>query len=214
VRVRLVLALAVLLTAAMFVIEMSGSAPRIAGSDHAGTRTFSAVVPGGGMLCQRAPRLPPDAARVELLLGTHQASVPGLQLRFIDARGAAVASGQLPAGARPGLVTIPLNRASGKAAATGVCLRVHGSTSLLLGGEVGEVNPYSERVDGTLRAGRIGLVYLRAGDETWWQLLPRLADRFARGKASFFGEWTLPVLALLLLGVWVATCRLLLRELT
>jgi hypothetical protein len=34
------------------------------------------------------------------------------------------------------------------------------------------------------------------------------------GKASFLGEWTLPVLAVLLLGVWIATVRLLARELT
>ena len=37
--------------------------------------------------------------------------------------------------------------------------------------------------------------------------------RFGLGKASFFGDWTLPAVALLLLGVWVGTVRLLLREL-
>jgi hypothetical protein len=41
-----------------------------------------------------------------------------------------------------------------------------------------------------------------------------LTRRFGLGKASFFGDWTLPVAALLLLGVWVATVRLLARELT
>jgi hypothetical protein len=69
-------------------------------------------------------------------------------------------------------------------------------------------------VDGSQQPGRISLLYLRAGSETWWQLLPTLARRFGLGKASFFGAWTLPLAALLLLGVWVSAVRLLLRELT
>jgi hypothetical protein len=214
VRVRVVLALAIVLAAGTLAIEMSGRAPRIAGSDHASTAMFSAVVPAGGVLCQLAPRLPKDAARVELRLGTHESSMPGLRLRFDDAPGAAVATGLLRAGARQGLATIPLNRARGAPEAKRVCMRVEGSTSILVGGEIGQVTPDSEQVDGMLRPGRIGLLYLRAGEESWWQLLPLLADRFALGKASFFGGWTLPVLALVLLGVWVATWRLLVRELT
>ena len=57
-------------------------------------------------------------------------------------------------------------------------------------------------------------MYLRPGSESWWQLLGVLDERFGFGKATFFGDWTLPVAALLLLGVWVATVRLLIRELT
>jgi hypothetical protein len=76
------------------------------------------------------------------------------------------------------------------------------------------VSPIAEVVDGSQQPGRISLLYLRAGSESWWQLLPTLSRRFGLGKASFFGAWTLPLAALLLLGVWVSAVRLLLRELT
>jgi hypothetical protein len=73
--------------------------------------------------------------------------------------------------------------------------------------------PGTESVNGRRVAGAISLVYLRHGSESWWELLPTLTTRFGLGKASVFGDWTLPVLALLLLGVWVVTLRLLVREL-
>jgi hypothetical protein len=60
----------------------------------------------------------------------------------------------------------------------------------------------------------MAVVYLRPGRESWWQLLPTLSRRMGFGKALFFGTWTLPVAALLLLGLWIAVGRLLLRELT
>jgi hypothetical protein len=95
-----------------------------------------------------------------------------------------------------------------------MCLRVSGALPVVLGGEGGSITSNSELVNGHRQPGRISLIYLRPGDESWWQLLPTLARRFGLGKASFFGEWTLPLLAVLLLCVWVATARLLTRELT
>jgi hypothetical protein len=56
-------------------------------------------------------------------------------------------------------------------------------------------------------------MYLREHRESWWQLLPTLVDRFGLGKASLIGDWTLPTVAVLFLGTWVAVVRLLLREL-
>jgi hypothetical protein len=58
------------------------------------------------------------------------------------------------------------------------------------------------------------MLYFRQGGETWWQLLPTLTRRFGLGKASLFGDWTLPAVALLLLVVWIGTARLVVRELT
>jgi hypothetical protein len=69
-------------------------------------------------------------------------------------------------------------------------------------------------VDGKPQPGRIDVVYLRPGRESWWQLLPTLDQRFGLGKASFFGGWTLPALALALLCVWIAAARLLAEGLT
>jgi hypothetical protein len=88
---------------------------------------------------------------------------------------------------------------------------VGGSSNVAIGGQAGPGG--TERVDGKPEPGNISLLYFRPGSESWWQLLPTLVTRFGLGKASFFGGWTLPVLALLLLALWVGTVRLLIREL-
>jgi hypothetical protein len=207
---RIVLAVAVAAAVAGLVIDMSGRAPRTAGSDHASPTIFAATVPGHGTLCQPAAYLPDDAAQVQVLIGSYGRPLAGVRLTFLDSGGHVVASGRVPAGAHEGLVLIPIRRVSHATAST-ACLRNGGAGQLALGGEGGPVNPNSAVVNGSQQAGRMSLVYFRAGKESWWSLLPELTRRFGLGKAPFFGSWTLPLAALLLLGVWVATLRLLLR---
>jgi hypothetical protein len=209
-RVRIVLALAVAAAMVGLILDMSGSAPRTAGSDHASPLIFAATVPGHGTVCQPAAYLPEDASRVQILIGSYGRPLANLRLSFRDTGGHEVASGRVPAGAHEGLVVIPITRISATAGST-ACLRNGGPGQLALGGEGGPVNPNSEVVNGSQQPGRMSLVYLRAGKESWWSLLPELSRRFGLGKASFFGSWTLPVAALLLLGVWIAALRLLLR---
>jgi hypothetical protein len=214
VRVRLVLAVALLAVTGALVLEMSGSAPRSAGSDHVSAVVLAAAVPGGGEVCQPVAPPPSDAAQVQILIDTAGRPVPDLSVRLLDAAGNEAAAGQRPAGGREGYVALPLRRVRGAPAATRACLRIGGSSKVLLGGEGGPLSPITEVVDGSQQPGRISLLYLRAGSESWWQLLPTLSRRFGLGKATFFGAWTLPLAALLLLGVWVSAVRLLLRELT
>jgi hypothetical protein len=212
VRVRVVVALALLLVAGGFILDMSGRAPRTAGSDHVSPAVFAATVPGGGTVCQPASALPADAASVQLLIGTYGQPVPALSISFLGQGGQALGGGSLT-GAHEGLVTIPLSARRAAGASTRVCLHVGGRHPVVIGGESGPLNPISEQVNGVQQSGRISLLYFRAGKESWWQLLGTLDTRFGVGKASFFGDWTLPAAALLLLGAWVATVRLLAREL-
>jgi hypothetical protein len=221
------LGLAVLLALAALVLDMSGSAPRGAGSDHNNPAIFAAVVPGGGTLCQPIVGLSGDAARAQLLIGTYGHPTPALRLSFTDAGGATLAAGSLPAGLPEGLITIPFHHLTGPpthppppgAGGGGggevnrFCLTVGGHTNVALGGEGGPIGPSSELVDGAAQGGRVSLLYLRAGSESWWQLLPALDRRFGLGKAGFFGDWTLPFAALALACVWGLVIRLLLREL-
>jgi hypothetical protein len=109
-------------------------------------------------------------------------------------------------------VHIPLTQSSDLPLASRACLHVSGTAKVALAGEYGPGNP--ETIDGKPQAASISLIYLRRGRESWWQLLPTLDTRFGLGKASLFGDWTLPVLAALLLAVWAATIRLVWRELT
>ena len=211
--VRAVLALGVTLAVGLLLLEMSASAPRTAGSDHVGDPVFAAVVPGGGVLCQPVSPLPDDARRVRLLIGTYGRPVPDLSIRFTSATGVSVAHGELAAGAREGYVTIPIARATPPGPASTICLHIGGSARVAIGGERAPTTADSERVNGTLDAGDIGLLYLRAGNETWWQLFPVLSQRFGFGKATFFGAWTLPAVVIVMVGVWAAAVRLLAREL-
>lgn len=208
------LCVALLAVVGAFVLDMSGRAPRTAGSDHVSPAVFSATVAGRGVLCQPGVSLPDDAARVQLLVGTYGRPVPDLRIAFLGATGTEVATGHLPMGAQEGYVTIPLVRTRGAVGASSMCLRVGDSARIVLGGEGGAFGANSEMVDGHAQSGRITLLYLRQGSESWWELLPELTRRFGLGKASFFGGWTLPVVALLLAGVWADAMRLLLRELT
>jgi hypothetical protein len=208
-----VLGAALLVVVGALVLDMSASAPRTAGSDHTATPVFSATIPAGGRLCQGHVSLPDDAARVQFLIGTYGHPVPALRLSFIDAGGNPVAEGHLSAGAREGVLTIPIDHVR-RAPATAACLRVGGAYNVVLGGENGPVTPGSAVVDGNPQPGRIGLLYFRSGSESWWQLLPELSRRFGLGKASFFGDWTLLLATVLLLAVWVGAVRLLVRELT
>jgi hypothetical protein len=192
---------------------MSGRAPRTAGSDHVGFAVFSASVPGRGVLCQGAAGVPEGAAHVQLLIGTYGHPVPDLRIEFLTAAGVVLAAGHLAPGAREGVVSIPLTSLR-RGIASSSCLHVGGSSGVVLGGEGGPVTPSSEVINGKPQPGRIGLLYFRPGSESWWQLLPVLSHRFGLGKASFLGDWSLPVAALLLLSAWVGAVRLLARELT
>jgi len=209
---RLVLGVALLLAAGALALDMSGRAPRLAGTDHISPAIFSASLPHGGTLCQPVMTLPSEAQRMEVLIGTYGARVPALSASFKGTGGRTLATGRLAAGAHEGYVQIPLGYPHGPTAEGVLCLHVSGTHKVVFGGESSS-GPVAELVDGKPQPGRIDVVYLRPGRESWWQLLGALDQRFGVGKASLFGDWTLPAMALALLGVWIAAARLLAREL-
>lgn len=213
-RVRAALGVALTLAVAALVLVMSGRASRLAGTDHTNPNEFVATMRGGQELCQPGMLLPNDAQRVQILVGTYGHPVPALTMRFLGASGQ-LTSGQRAAGAKEGEVSVPLRYPHGPTVGGTLCVHVGPIPSrMVLGGDVFTPGPSSEQVAGKPQGGRISVSYLRPGRESWWQLLPTLDRRFGLGKASFFGDWTLPVAALLLLGVWVASARLLVREST
>lgn len=212
-RVRAVVAAGLVLVVIAFVLGMSGSAPRLADSSHVSADVFSAVVPGEGTLCQPVAPLPSDAARVSLLVGTYGRRVPPGSLRFVDAAGRTVAYGDLPAGSTQGDVSIPIIRASPAGTEAKVCLHIGGNSKIAIAGQALPSTAGSEVVNGKPQLGVISLSYFRRGSETWWQLLPTVSHRFGLGKALFLGTWTLPLMALLLLAIWIAAFKLLDREL-
>lgn len=210
-RLRVALAVALLCVLGVFALEMSGSAPRLASTNHVDAREFVATIPPHGTLCQPGVLLPPEAASVQTLIATYHRPVPTLAISFV-ARGRTVTSGRLSAGAKQGYVTVPLHYPHGPTLAGTLCIRMDNGHRIVVGGEPFAVSPSTERVDGQPQAGSIAISFMRPGSESWWQLLPTLIGRFTYGKSAFFGDWTLPLAALLLLLVWIATIRLLAGE--
>ena len=174
---------------------------------------FSASVPGGETVCQPVDSLPADVRFVRVVAGTDGQLVPAMRLRFINAAGASVAEGKSGAGNLQGYVTFPLTRGPQAGSAVEVCLHVYGATRVRLAGQYHQINPGSEVVNGQPRRGIVSLQYAPGGGETWWQYLPALSRRFDLGKVGLFGTWTLAVMGLLLLVVWIVAVRLLDREL-
>lgn len=211
-RVRIVLGVALALVGAAVVATLSRSDERLAGTNLIPQRTYAVVVPPGRTACQRDTPLVDDGAAAQLLVGTYGHPRPPLTVTFASADGDVVAAGRTPPAPGQGLATARFAGGAVEGARTvRACVRNDGPHEIALGGAVAD--PASAaRVGGAPSGGTIGVRYLRAGRESWWAVAPVVAQRFGLGKASAFGAWTLPLLALALLGLWLAAVRLLLRE--
>lgn len=211
-RMRVALAVALLCVVVVFAIEMSGSAPRLSGTDHIDPRSFVVILPPKSSVCQPIASLPGDTGSVKLLVGTYGRPLPAISAKFVGPRGAEVTGGQLPAGGRQGYVSIPLRHPHGPSVSGTLCFHFDSEHNVAVAGEPLAASATSASVNGQPQPAGLAFYYLRPGSESWWELLPLLTQRFGFGKAAFFGEWTLPAAALLLLGIWTATIRLLCKE--
>ena len=213
-RVRIALGLALLATLIGFLVDMSGSAPRLAGGDRIrwpAPDPAVAVTPAGSRMCVEGTILPGDAASMQIAI--HGAArLPRIGVTFIDGAGKLLANGVLPAGAAPsGAVSIVLRHRPHAPSAVGyLCLRVGGHATLVYDGVAGVG---TTTVNGIDQSGSPAIIYYRRGSESWWSLLGALDQRFGLGKSTIFGDWTLPVVALAALALFGGVVRLLLREL-
>jgi hypothetical protein len=219
-RVRIALALAFAAILIGFLIDMSGSAPRLAGDDHVAWPPviLADTVTGGGVVCLTGVVVPDDAARMVMTIGNILAApfpLPRIAVDFRAASGRELAGGVLAAGAAPGEnVSIPLRYPHGPSAAGTLCLHVGGHRALHFGAEAVPVASESgTTVDGVAQPSRPAILYYRPGRDSWWALLGTLDFRLGLGKSAIFGDWTLPVLVLAALALWVGVVRLVVREL-
>jgi hypothetical protein len=211
--VRVVLAVGFGLLLVLVGVKVLGRAAGVAGSNRVAPAVFAVSLPRGGLLCQGVAPLPADAAGVAITIGSYDAPFPATRVRFLADTGAVSAAGQIPAGAPAGPTSIPLERPRDAPAASRLCLRFAGHTHVVVAGGATTPGPGSAQVDGRPQPGVVGLTYYRRPGESWWSLLPTLVERFGRGKAAFFGDWTLPACGLAIVAVWILAARLLAREL-
>ncbi len=210
---RAVIVLGVLLVIGTLVLDMSGSAQRLTGSDGVRTEVFAVVVPGGGTVCQTVGALPAQTGAAKMLVGTYYRPLPPLKLRFVDKSAATVAVGVLRGGGRQGSISIPLRKFGPLSTVRRACLQVGGRFRVALGGTPVPAHSAAAVVDGKPVTGLVAIYYLHRDSASWWEFLPVLDLRFALGKASFFGSWTLPFVVVLALLVWIAAVALIWREL-
>lgn len=211
-RLRIALAVALLCIAGAFALEMSGSARRLAGTNHIDPLGFVVVAPAGGRVCQPVALLPPGTGSVRALIGTYGRPLPAITTEFISPDEKVMTSGVLAGGGKQGYVDVPLHYSRRQGMPGTICLRFIGSHRVAIGGEPLAASTTSASVNGHPQPAGLALYYLRNKPESWWELLPIIVQRFGFGKAAFFGYWTLPAATLLLLLTWAAAMRLLVKE--
>jgi hypothetical protein len=212
-RVRLAIAVGLILVAAAVAAKLSESTQRLSGSNTQVAISGNAVpVAPGGSSCQ-PEGIPEDTAELRVFPGA-PAGVAGPLDATIADRGRTLARAAFGR-VRDGIpATAALSRAiEAERPSARVCFHNRGRTELRLAGDRTPVlgsgaNPY-----GTIFPDEPRVDFLRAGEESWWDLAGTVAERFGTAKTSFTGPWTLWAVLLLLAATWVATVVLLLRKL-
>jgi len=177
-------------------VTLLQSSPRSAGSNYVTELEEVAKLRGADRRCQDDESLPADTGALRLLIGTYGRPAPDLRVVVRRPGGQVVTSGALPGGGPEGHVDIPVRELDGGEGGVRVCVVV---------GEGGRTVLYGS-------AGRLHLEWLRPGSESWLELLPTVAHRFALGRWNPLGSLLLPAVALLLIATWFGAARLVLRE--
>lgn len=194
--VRAVLAAGFALLLVALAVTLLQSAPRSSGSNYVPELEEVAELRGPDRRCQDGEGVPADTGALRLLIGTYGRAAPALRVVVRRPGGGVVTSGARPAGGPEGHVDIPMQEVGRVVPGVRACVFVGGGGRTVLYGA----------------AGRVRLEWLRPGSESWLELLPTVAHRFALGRWNPVGTLLLPALALLLVAAWVAAARLVLRE--
>jgi hypothetical protein len=194
--VRAVLAAGFALLLAALILTLSHAEPRQAGTNHVPEIEEVAKRRGAWEHCQSGEIVPRDAANLRLLVGTYGRPTPELRVAARRRGGEVVTTGRLPAGGSEGHIQIPVRRVDRTQGGTRVCVSVASRGRTVLYGA----------------AGRLRLDWYREGSESWFELLPAVAHRFGLARANPIGSFLLPVAGVILLLGWVATARLIVRE--
>ena len=177
----------------------SKSEPRQAGSNRVVEGSFVAEMRAPGTLCQDAA-IPQDAASLRILIGTYGQPGPELELA-IRRGGRTIAGGSKAAGWVEGHLVIPIEGRDRAAEGDEVCIRALGRGRLAFAG-FSASGDAALSIDGRRQAAQMRLEYLRAGEESWLDLVPDIDRRYRQAKADVLDSaLALPVTGLLILIV-------------
>ena len=212
---RWVAAVGVCALVAALALALTRSEPRRSGTNMTPAGAFVIGLMAGQEACQESEVLPADTSAIRLTVGTHGQPGPPLEAIVTAPSGRVLTSGRLAAGWHEGLVRIPVKHVSTASEETRVCIRegrsAAGQAPIALAGnnQLGFVM----QVAGKESPGvRLRLDYMRAGSESWYQLLGTIAHRFSLGKAGFLRHWEWWAALVLILATAVLAIATILRS--
>jgi hypothetical protein len=212
-RVRLAIAVGLVLVLAAAALELSDSRQRLAGSNARVSGSGNEVRLAPGERTCQVLSIPGQTAALRVFPGA-PTGVAGPLDASIESGGGTVATAGFGRVRDEVVETAELTRPlQAELVGARVCFRNRGPVELRLAGDRTPVlytpgNPY-----GVIFPDEPRVDFMRAGEESWWDLAGTVAERFGLIKTSFTGPWTLWAVLALLAATWVASVALLLRRL-
>jgi hypothetical protein len=203
-RVRVALAVGLLLLLVALAVVLSQSPLTVAGANSVPVIRRILIVPPGGTACTPAGTLPAGTSAIRLSMFGNAG--PHVQL---TARSGpeVVASGERAAGwGITESLTVPVNRVGEERPNTEVCVKLGpGIEPVAFNGALGR-NATNPEVRG------FRVEYLQPGSKSWWSRASGVAERIGRGHAPS-GTWIVFLLIALMIAVAALAAQLVIREL-
>src|SRR4051812_10035452 len=181
---RTVLAVGPLLVALGVVVVLTIGDRPLLGTNRVGPASFFAVVPPGGTACTGAAQQVP-AGTGEVVVRTSTSQDGPLGVTIGDA-----GDGVRTQPYESGDTAIPLASPLSRPARAVICVRNGGFKPLGLAGTPAGTRS-RVRIDGRPADALIRIEYRAAARVSWWSRISDVARRFADGKASWVGSWTM-----------------------
>ena len=209
-RVALAFGLTILVVLVGAVLAVSEARQRPAGTNNVFDTFPNVVVDPGGEACSEHEIVPGGTAAVRVRATRADPPGPPIELR-LEQGGRELARGRFAEEWRDGLVDVPVEPvlASTFEDAT-VCLRNAGTQPLTLWG-YGAADERRTVLDGTATGERTRLTYLRAGEESGWDVAGAVARRIGNGRGSLLDGWAFSGWLAALAGALAATATAVLR---
>lgn len=210
----LAVAVGMLLVVGMLVAVLGDSRPRLAATNSkvAASRVAIPVLPGE-QRCQGGEFVPRESAKIRLYPGFPRGG-PGqpLVVSILDDLGRLVGQANVQGGYPAGRLDVAIPRPPRDLAPASFCLHNTGQQPVTFAGNLTAASPEAlpgPNGPGARQTDEVRVDYFREGRESWLQLAPEIAQRFALFKPFFFGPWLMWATLAVVVGVFAFVIALL-----
>ena len=180
----------------VLVVELTYTKPHLAATNSRVIASgFGVEIDPGKTRCQGQEFVPTDAATLRMFTAPVGAKVS--QPLVVTLRGddnAVIMHREVPTGVVKGPLVVPLPPRSHDVSRGHLCVRNAGSAPMSFAGNLTSDQPQSPgafNIRGQRASDEIRADYFRAGDESWLDVAPVVARRFALFKPDWVGPWTM-----------------------